>query len=179
MQEEEAEERRARKAHAALESADYRTATGRQTVANLISRPSCGDTLYIGARVSESSLRFYNKTAESGGTLAERLWRCEREHKGRTARLAYDAFCISDEPTQLCFNVVKASFQDAGFLYELPEQGDVVRLPTVHEKSDNDRQEDWLSKLVARTAQQIEERRGPGHVERLLGLKSAKPNKSV
>ncbi len=179
LRDDQEDERRARAAFKALEEKDFRTAQGRQTVASIISRPRNGDTLYIGSRVSESYCRFYNKSLESGGALGNGLWRCEREQKGATARMAWEAFCVSGAPTELCYNVVKAAFQDAGFCYELPDQGEVVRLETIRDVTDDERQQRWFREMISRTAQEQEARHGEGHVERLLGLKSATKPKSL
>jgi hypothetical protein len=89
------------------------------------------------------------------------------------ARVAWDAFTVAESPTQLAFNVVKATFQDWGFAYDLPDEGEVVRLPTLYEATDEERQERWFREMISSTAQKIEERRGAGYVEKLLGLKSS------
>jgi hypothetical protein len=168
------DEKRAREAFKAAEAKDFRTPSGRQVVADIKCRPRCGDTLYIGARTSDRFGRFYNKSAESGGTLEDGLWRCECEQKGKIAPLSWSAFCESESPSQLAFNVVKATFQDWGFAFDLPDEGEVVRLPTVYEATDEERTERWFREMISSTAQKIEERRGAGYVEKLLGLKSAK-----
>lgn len=46
-----------------------------------------GDTIYVGARQSESMLRIYDKSAEYGECLG-RVWRWEVEYKGKLAEQA-------------------------------------------------------------------------------------------
>lgn len=132
-------------------------------------------TAYIGAPSSQQQGKVYNKAKQSGEKVDERSWRYEVKYKDeRAVPIAYQIFNADKRWVAECARIVRAWFRVRFIEDEWNIDADLTILPILHlEKTDTQRQLQWLRTQVAPTIDLLREKGYIADAYEALGLRTS------
>jgi len=144
-------------------------ACGRKPSRSLVVSGDGGSTVYIGARVSESFGRVYDKGIEQKVAPAGSWWRWELELKGKTALAQAELLSSSDDHRVLLMSTVNHWFRArTTHAYTTTDVCHSILLS--RKRTTNDRRLHWLAHDVRPTVRRLLDEVGYDRVAFALGL---------
>ena len=122
-------------------------ATGRPCKTTRTYDTEGGQTVYLGARVSDSFVRIYDKGVEEKTHEPGLRWRVEVEYKRKLAFRAAHRLLAAAEPAQFIAGVVKAEAEAKGAV--VPYDASGSRICGAIQDSDEERSLTWLNASVS------------------------------
>lgn len=128
--------------------------SNRRPFLNLIQSDS-GDTVYVGRRDSEVSLRFYDRSMKMLQTVLGSCWRYEVQYRRKKAKAAYALIKEHSEPNLAVLGLVTAEFKKRHIIPGFGASSDIVAIEMGREVTTTEGKLKWLTKCVAPVVSQL------------------------
>jgi len=114
-----------------------------------------GETLYVGKRDGEVSLRFYDKSNDMGEAEQGTCWRYEVQYRRKKAKAAYGIIRKHTEPHLASIGLVGAEFKKRHIIPGFGSKSDITAIEMGRVVATTDGQLKWLEKCVAPVISQL------------------------
>ncbi len=114
-----------------------------------------GDTLYVGKRGNDISLRFYDKSFQMNEQLTGVCWRYEVQYRREPAKKAMRLIKTADNPNLTVVGLIASEFEKRSIVVGFSSVHSVSAIEMGRELTTNDGKIAWLEKCVAPVITQL------------------------